>query len=92
MGCAGVPLVEPFAVQDSVVSGIAHIEPVGKSLVRFYLYIEHTPIDGSPPERLLVCKIVICLDDLPKAVRKTLRFMAEKGIEIGRRELSKLLS
>jgi hypothetical protein len=92
MGCAGISLVEPFAVQDDVVSGIDHIEPVGKSLIRLYLYIDHTPIDGSPPERVLVRKVVISLDDMPKAVRKTIRFMADRGIEIGQRDLSKLLS
>lgn len=92
MGCAGVPLVETVAVQDDVVSGIDHIEMVGNSLARFVFYIESNPEDGSPPERVLVRKILIQLDDLPKAVRKTIRFMALGGIEVGKRALSKALS
>lgn len=92
MGCSGIPLVEPIAVQDNFVSGIDHIEMAGNSCCRFYVYTDHTPIDGSPPERVLVAKIVIPLDELPKAIRKTLRFMAMRGLEVGRREWSRLVN
>lgn len=92
MGCARVPLIQPIAVQDEFVSGIDHIEMLGTSCARFYLYVDHVPDDGEPPERVLVRQVVVPLDCLPKAVRKTLRFMALRGVEVGCRELSRALS
>jgi hypothetical protein len=92
MGCR-VPLIEPIPLQDDIVTGVDHIQVVGKSMVRFALYIEgDPPTDGGPPDRILVRKIVIPIDCLPKAMRKALRFMAERGIDIGRTELSRLMS
>ena len=76
-------MVEPIAVPDDFVSGIGRIEFVGKYAIRFSLYAEHIPIDGSSPVRVMVRKIIIPIDTLPKAVRKMLRFMALHDIDIG---------
>jgi hypothetical protein len=90
MGCAKVPLIEPLFVPDVFVSGVANIEMLGSS-ARFVLYTDRFPADGRPPEREVVAKLVVGLDCLPLAMRKTLRFMEANHIPLGERQIPKLV-
>ena len=75
----GHPLVETIAVPDTYVSGIAAVEPL-YPCARFVLYVDHTSIDGSAPERIVVAKLICPLEGLPAVVRQILNVMAEHGV------------
>lgn len=90
MSCSGIPVIEPIAIEDTFISGISQIETVG-SCVRFTFYVDHTG-GGRDPERVVVDKLVIALDDLPKAVGKALRYLAARGVQSAPRDLMRMLS
>lgn len=91
MSCSGIPVIEPIAIEDTFISGISQIETVG-SCVRFTFYAMHTSRDGHEVERVIVDKLIIALDDLPKAVGKALRYLAARGIQSAPRDLMRMLS
>lgn len=57
-----VTFTEPYVVPDTVVTGLAYMEPVAPPLWRIALYAEQTcPIDMKP-ERVIVRKTLITMD------------------------------
>lgn len=70
------PLVEPVAVQDVFVSGIASIEAVGPC-ARFTLFVDsRVPEAGGAPCRNVVVKVILPLEALPTCIRQAIVFAA----------------
>lgn len=59
-------LIEPVPLQDIFCEGIGRIQIVGQN-ARFFLYIGNGT-DGMP-ERMVVARVVIPLENLPEAIR-----------------------
>jgi hypothetical protein len=65
-------IIEPVPLTDVFVNGIARIEIIGHN-ARFFLYSEQSSFDqNQPPDRYIVAKIIIPLEDLPEAIRKAM--------------------
>jgi hypothetical protein len=71
-------LVEPVAIGDTFATGLAKIENLGGGLYRFWLCVEQAPLDGGPPERIIVAKIVGPGSGLPKFLRQLAAEFGEK--------------
>lgn len=67
---AEVPIVEASHILDIFATELSHVEKIG-SCVRFTLTTEHRSPDGEI-ERIVVAKIVLPLDAVPPAIRKTI--------------------
>lgn len=62
-------LVEPFNVADVFVTGLGEIEDAGGGCYRFILYSDRHVGDGL--ESIVVTKIVMPADAIPKAIALT---------------------
>lgn len=59
-------LVEPFAVIDIFVTGVAAVEMLKGNLIRFIHYVEQTNEDGEL-EHIVVAKIVMPMESVAEA-------------------------
>lgn len=75
------PLVEPIAVRDTFVSGMASVETVGPGLYRLTFYADgHCTFDGRI-ERTIVARFIIA----GETIRHSITFVLK---EMGKRVLS----
>ena len=65
------PLVELSTVQDVFCTGIARIENLGGGCFRFVLFVDQQDTDGRP-ERVVVERLIIHRENVPRAVRQML--------------------
>lgn len=73
-----LPLVEPTAVLDIYVGGLARIEKLGNGVLRFVLFSEQENSMGR--ERVIVARLIWAAADLPDAIRKTAKACATEGV------------
>jgi hypothetical protein len=70
-----VLVIEPAYVQDIFVTGIEEIEELG-DCARFSLYVDAEPLGyEGPTEHHIRVKIVISIENLPKAIRMAMCFL-----------------
>jgi hypothetical protein len=78
MKTSQAPLVEPIAVRDTFVSGMASVEPVGPDLYRLTFYAEgHCAFDGRE-ERAVVARFIIAGTTIRHSITFVLKEMARR--------------
>lgn len=66
-------LVEPFAVQDTLISGLSHIEMLGSGIIRFVCFSTIVAYDTGLPQHRVSARLVAPLTCVPDALTKTIR-------------------
>lgn len=61
-----LPLVEPIAVQDIFISGIAEIEDIGDGMFRYVLYTVRTNPHDRTTERVVVASLVMTKESIAR--------------------------
>lgn len=71
---ADIPLVEPIAVPDTYISGLARIEHLPGENMRFIFYTLHRPADAPEDywEKLVVARLVLSMQTVTVAAMQAL--------------------
>lgn len=79
---APIPLIEPIAISDVYVSGIAQIEALGPN-ARITFYVDSTvPEAPNMPFRNVALKVVVPTETLPLCIRQAVAFIAERVVAL----------
>lgn len=78
MSMTQAPLVEPIAVRDIFVSGMASVDNVGPDLYRLTFYAEgHCAFDGRE-ERTVVARFIIAGTTIRQSINFVLKEMTKR--------------
>jgi hypothetical protein len=78
MGDEGAPLVEPTAVHDIFVSGMARVDNVGPDFYRLTFYADSVNTFDGRPERTVVARFVIADGTIRRCIKYVLAQLARR--------------
>lgn len=77
--CQHPVVIEPTPLSDIFVTGIARIDIIGHN-ARFYLYMDQNSfVPDAPPDRFIVAKIIVPLENLPGMIEQAVRASGDHG-------------